>query len=103
MVVEIPAKEGAPETQVGFPKFEDRLILVRATGKREAHQKSERADAELVDGTEVYSAFIGREWAAVLMKGGKSPVGEWHKQNPGKDVGDATVEEINDSWDNRDS
>jgi hypothetical protein len=60
-------------------------------------------DAELRDGTEIYSAFLDREWAGVLMKGGNSPVGEWQKQNPGKDVGDATVQEINDAWENRDS
>ena len=55
----------------------------------------------LPDGTEIYSAFIGREWADVLMNGGKSPVGEWQKQNPGKDVSEATVQEVTDAWDNR--
>ena len=58
-------------------------------------------DAELRDGTEIYSAFIGREWADVLMKGGMSPVSEWQKQNPGKDVSEATVQEVTDAWDNR--
>jgi hypothetical protein len=125
MVIELPAKEGTPDSQLGFPKFEDRLILVRAADERGALEKGadfgadyektsawklrqivdvkEVADPELGDGVEVYSAFIDREWADVLMKGGASPVGEWKKQNPGKDLDDATVQEIADAWDNRDS
>jgi len=123
MVVEVPAKDGAPASQVDFPKFEDRIILVTAGDEREATAKGEEfaadygktsswvvrkivdvqdiLDAELRDGTEIYSAFIGREWADVLMKGGKSPVGEWQKQNPEKDVSKATVQEVTDAWDNR--
>ena len=41
MVIEIPAKDGAPATQVGFPKFEDRIILVRAADEQEAEAKGE--------------------------------------------------------------
>jgi hypothetical protein len=32
------------------------------------------------------------------MKGGTSPVNEWKKQNPYKDAGDATVQEVIDAW-----
>jgi hypothetical protein len=125
MVVELPADERLPDSQLGFPKFEDRIILVRAADDQEARQKGtdfaadyektsswivrkivevqEIADADLKEGTEIYSAFIDREWADVLMKGGTSPLAEWKKLNPGKDPGDATVQEIVDAWDNRDS
>jgi hypothetical protein len=58
-------------------------------------------DAELRDGTEIYSAFIDPGWADVLMKSGKSRVGEWQQQNPGEDVSEATVQEVIDAWDNR--
>jgi hypothetical protein len=34
------------------------------------------------------------------MKGGKSPIDEWKKQNPGKDAGDPTVQEIAEACDN---
>jgi len=125
MVVEIPAKDRAPASDVGFPKFEDRIILVKAADEQEAHKKggdfasayektsswkvrkvvdvNEIVDPELGDGVEVYSAFIGREWADALTKGAESPVDEWKKQNPGMDSDDATVQEIADAWDNRDS
>jgi hypothetical protein len=123
MVVEVPAEDGAPASQVGFPKFEDRIILVTAGNEQEATTKGEEfaadygktsswvvlkivdvqelLDAELRDGSEIYSAFIGREWADVLMKGAKRPVDEWQKQNPGKDFREATVQEVTDAWDNR--
>jgi hypothetical protein len=121
MVVEIPAKDDAAENQVGFPMFEDRIILVRAADEQAARAKGEEfaavytktsswtrrkivdlqeIETELGDGTEVYSVFIGREWADLLMKGGKSPIGEWKKQNPGKDAGEATMQEIVDAWEN---
>jgi hypothetical protein len=124
MVVELPADERMLDSQLGFPKFEDRIILVRAADDHEAHQKGtdfaadyektsswkvrkiievqEISDADLQDGTEIYSAFIDREWADVLMKGGTSPLAEWKELNPGKDPDDATVQEIADAWDNRD-
>lgn len=57
-------------------------------------------DAELHDGVEVYSAFIDGDWAQVLMTKGKSPVAEWQRQNPGKDVDDATAGEVIDAWEN---
>jgi len=122
MVVEIPAEVRAPTIQVGFPKFEDRIILVRAADEQEAYNKGEDfaadygrtsswkvrkivdvnevVDPELGDGIEIYSALIDRKWADVLMKGGKSPVAEWKKRNPRKDAGDATVQELADAWDN---
>lgn len=106
MVVEIPAKDSARESQVGFPKFEDRIILVRAASEQEAHNKAQEfavdyertsswkvrkvvdvneiVDGKVGDGVEVYSAFISQEWADVLIKGGTSPLAEWKKQNPGK-------------------
>jgi hypothetical protein len=123
MVVELPAKDEVPDEQLGFPKFEDRIILVRAAGRDEARARGEAfaadygrtsswmvrqivdvqeiLDPELRDGSEVYSAFIAREWANVLVKGGNSPIAEWRRQNPGKDSADATVGEIQDAWDNR--
>jgi len=116
MVVEITSVDGT------FTRFEDRIILVRASDEKEARGKGERfaadyeqtsswvvrkivdvsdiSDRELEDGTEVYSAFIGREWADVLMKGGDSPVAEWKRQNPDKDVGEATVGEVINAWEN---
>jgi hypothetical protein len=122
MVVELPAKERTLDSQLGFPRFEDRIILVRAADEQEAHKKGtdfaanyektsswtvrkivdvkEIVDPKLGDGIEIYSAFIDREWADLLMKGGKTPIDEWKKQNPGKDAGDATVQEIADAWDN---
>ena len=123
MVVELPAKDEVPNDQLGFPKFEDRIILVRAVDGDEARAKSENfaaeyektsswtvrkivdvqelLDPQLGDGSEVYSAFIGGQWADVLMKGGSSAIAEWRRQNPGKDSDDATVGEIQDAWDNR--
>lgn len=123
MVVEIPAKDQAPATQVGFPKFEDRIILVRAAGEEEAQAKGKKfaadygtatswkvreivdvheiVDPELGDGIEIYSAFIDREWADALIKNGMSPVAEWKKQNPGKNVDEATVQEVIEAWDDR--
>src|SRR4030081_3211863 len=72
-------------------EFEDRIILVKAHDQRKAQEKGEAfaadyekssswivrkivdlfqiSDRELGDGTEIYSAFIDREWADVLMKG----------------------------------
>jgi hypothetical protein len=35
------------------------------------------------------------------MKDRKSPIAEWKQQNPKKDVGEATVREVMDAWDNR--
>ena len=121
MVVEIPAKDDAPENQVGFPMFEDRIILLRAADEQEAAAKGEGfaavyaktsswtvrkivdlqeiGETALGDGIEVYSAFIGGEWADLLMKGGTSPVAEWKRQNPDKAIGDATVGEVVDAWD----
>jgi len=123
MLVEIPAKDDAPEEQVGFPKFEDRIILVRAADEREATTKGEEfaaeygeasswvvrkivdvqqiIDRELGDGVEIYSAFIGAELAEVLMRDRISPVAEWQQQNPDREVDEATVREVLDAWDNR--
>jgi hypothetical protein len=123
MVVELPVKAGLPDDQLSFPKFEDRIILLKAADRDDARAKGESfaadyaqtsswkvrkivdvreiLDRELVDGSEVYSAFIAREWADALIKGGNSPLAEWKRQNPGKDSGDATVGEIQDAWDNR--
>ena len=58
-------------------------------------------DAELCDGVELYSAFIDQNWADVLMNDGPSPMAEWKRRNPGKDVEQATVREVMDSWDDR--
>jgi hypothetical protein len=118
MVVEITSVDGT------FSRFEDRIILVRAVDEKEAQDKgqgfaadyekssswivrkivevSEISDRVLGDGTEIYSAFIDREWADVLMKGGDSPVAEWKRQNPGKDIGEATVGDIVDAWESPD-
>ena len=116
MVVEITSEDRT------LSKFEDRIIVVRARDEREAQQKgegfaadyeqtsswvvrkivdvSEILDGEIGDGTEIYSAFIGREWADVLMKSGDSPVAEWKRQNPDKDIGQATVGDVVDAWEN---
>ena len=116
MVVEITSVDGT------FSRFEDRIIVVRASDEKEAQDKgegfagdyekasswkvrkivdiSEILDRELGDGTEIYSAFIAREWAHVLMKGGDSPVAEWTRQNPHKDIGQATVGDVIDAWEN---
>jgi hypothetical protein len=116
MVVEITSADRT------FTKFEDRIILVRARDEREAQKKgegfagdyekasawvvrkivdiSEIPEGEIGDGTEVYSAFIGREWAEALMKSGDSPVTEWKRQNPDKDIGQATVGDVIDAWEN---
>jgi hypothetical protein len=123
MVVEIPAEDRAPATQVGFPKFEDRIILVRAADEEEARVKGKKfaadygtvtswkvreivdvheiLDPELGDGIEIYSAFIDREWADALTKNGTSPVAEWKKQNPGKNLDEATVQEVIEAGDDR--
>lgn len=107
-----------------FSQFEDRTILIRAGDEKEAQKKgegfaadyektsswtvrmivdvSEILDPELGDGTEIYSAFIAREWADVLVKGGNSPVAEWKAKNPDKDIGDATVGDVIDAWENTD-
>jgi hypothetical protein len=117
MVVEIPSEDGT------FSRFEDRIVLLRGADEKEAQDKGEVFaadyekssswtvrkivevfeifDRELGDGTEVYSAFIDREWADVLMKGGDSPVVEWKRQNPGKNIGDATVGDVIDAWENQ--
>lgn len=109
--------------EVTEDRFEDRIILVRAASEKEAQAKGvafgkayekdsswavrkvvdahEVLDSELADGVEVYSSFIGPEFAEALMKGGESPAAEWKRQNPGKDLGDATVAEIIDAWDQR--
>lgn len=114
MVVEITSADRT------LSKFEDRIILVRARDEREAQERgegfaadyektsswvvrkivdvSEILDRDLGDGTEIYSAFVGREWADVLMKGGDSPVAEWKRQNPDKDIGEATVRDVVDAW-----
>ena len=105
-----------------FSQFEDRIILVRAGEAKEAEEKgqafaadyekasswkvkkivdvSEIGDRELADGTEIYSAFIDGEWADVLMTGGDSPIAKWKRQNPDKDIGDATVGDVVDAWEN---
>lgn len=92
------------------------MILVRAADEGEAQAKGmtfatkyeqtvpwvvrkivdvhEVPDAELVDGVEIYSAFIDSELANVLMKGGRSPVSEWKQKHPGEDLGQATVRDI---------
>jgi hypothetical protein len=46
MVVELPVKDGAPASQVGVPKFEDRIILVRAGDEREADAKGKEFAAD---------------------------------------------------------
>jgi len=120
MVVEVTADAEGPSNHVARSVFEDRMILVRAADEDEAFAKGkafaadyeqtvpwlvrkivdvhEVVDAELLDGVEGYSAFIGQDWADVLMKGVVSPVGEWKRQHPGKDVGQATVQEIIEAW-----
>lgn len=116
MVVEITSVDRT------FSQFEDRIILVRAADGKEAKEKGEAfaadyektsswkvrkivdaleiAERELGDGTEIYSAFIDREWGDVLMKGGDSPVAKWKRQNPDKDIGEATVGDVIDAWEN---
>ena len=118
MVIEVPYEDRT------LSEFEDRIILVKAHDEREAREKGERfaadyerssswivrkivevsqiSDRELADGTEIYSAFIDREWADVLVKGGDTPVAEWKRQNPGKGIGEATVGEVIDAWENSD-
>jgi hypothetical protein len=122
MLVEISEKDEATQRN-RFLEFEDRIILVRAVNEQEAREKGQKfaadyekasswkvrkivdvheiLDAELKDGIEVYSAFISKEWADALLKGGKSPVDEWEKRNPGKDAGQATVQEVIDAWEQR--
>lgn len=108
-----------------FSQFEDRIILVRAGDAKGAEEKGqafaadyeknslwkvqkivdvwEIGERELADGTEIYSAFIDGESAAVLMKGGDSPIAKWRRQNPDKDIGDATVGDVLDAWENEDN
>ncbi len=59
----------------------------------------ELVDAELLDGTEVYSSFIDLELAAILLSPRQSPLKAWEEANPGKDAGQVTVGEVLDSWD----
>jgi hypothetical protein len=116
MVVEVPSVDRS------FSELEDRIILVRARDEKEALEKGEGfaadyekssswivrkivevfeiSDRELGDGTEIYSAFIDREWADVLVKRGDSPVAEWKRQNPDNDIGEATVGDVMDAWEN---
>jgi hypothetical protein len=58
-------------------------------------------DAELHDGTEVYSAFLDRDLAEILMRGSDSPLRAWRRQHPGADPSKATVQEIAEAWDSR--
>ena len=113
--------------------FEDRFILVHAASEDEALTKGmlfaedgnddyhnaegqtvrwsfrhiidahQILDSTLQDGTELYSAFIDRELAAALMRGGDSPVKAWLRQHPGADPIAATVEELLDAWETRDT
>jgi len=108
---------------------EDRLVLVAGDSEAEARAKGDREareyeqhylnseaetvtwkvrgiadvaqvfDAELRNGTELYSAFIDSEQAEFLMTGGDSPLQAWMRANPGRDFGEATVEEALGSWD----
>jgi hypothetical protein len=116
MVVELTSVDGT------FSQFEDRIVIVRAGDATEAEERgetlaadyektsswkvrkivdvSEISEPELADGTEIYSAFIDSEWADVLMKGGDSPLAKWKRQNPDKDIGDATVGDVIDAWEN---
>ena len=108
------------------PGYEDRIILVRASSESEARAKGESEAAsynqeyetadgvicrwtvrgisdvqaviteEIVDGIEVYSAFIDNDWAERLMRGADSPMKSWARANPGKDPMRTTVGEMLD-------
>ena len=114
-------------------RFEDRLILVRAKNEEEALAKGRRfaegtqekslgadgqtigwmsrqvieahkiVDSDLQDGTEIYSAFVDQDMAEVLMRGEDSPLKAWLRQHPGADPANATVQELVESWDTRDT
>jgi hypothetical protein len=108
--------------------FEDRFILVRAEeeadallkGKAFAEESNEEylneegqtvrwilrrvidahriLDVALRDGTELYSAFVNRDLAEVLTRGGDSPLKAWLRQHPGADPGTATAREVIEAW-----
>jgi Domain of unknown function (DUF4288) len=108
---------------------EDRFVLIRATSGEEARAKGEHVaqgygdtylngddetvtwkvrgisdvfgvvDTDLMDGSEVYSSFIDPAMANVLMTPRLSPLASWEAANPGKDSGEATVQEVVDHWD----
>src|SRR5439155_15832004 len=40
-------------------------------------------DSQPQDGTEVYSAFVGRDLAEALLQGGNSPLKAWQRRYPG--------------------
>jgi hypothetical protein len=112
-------------------RFEDRIILVRpeheeealtkgmdfATGADDQYVNSEGEtvgwtfrhvvgayeilDSGLQDGSEIYSAFVDRDLAEVLMRGGDSPIKAWVREHPGADRTNATVEEIAEVWETR--
>jgi hypothetical protein len=121
------------ETDADFAnRFEDRFILVRAKNEEEAMMKGtgftednkeeylnadrelarwgfhvieaqEILDSILQDGTELYSAFVDRDLADVLIRGGDSPVKAWLRQHPGADPGTATVGDVIEVWEHKDS
>lgn len=127
MVVDITVGD-EPARSIDTDSHEDRLILVRAATADEARAKGEAAaasyhheyanadgetvrwavrgiadvhqvmDAEIADGTEVYSAFIDREWADALMRGSDSPIKAWQRVHPGEDVMSASVAEVMEAW-----
>jgi uncharacterized protein DUF4288 len=83
MLVGIPAKDRPPAREGDFLRFEDRIVVVRAADEHEAQNRGEAfaadyeqtsswkvlkivdvqeiLDAQLGDGVEIYSAFIGRD------------------------------------------
>jgi hypothetical protein len=123
MVVDITVGDSEPSS------YEDRFVLIaamtaeeaRAKGEEEAERYAQRylntdgetvtwivrgisdiyalMDKELTDGTELYSCFVDREWADLLMAKGESPLQAWERENPGKDSGQATVAEVTEAWD----
>jgi Domain of unknown function (DUF4288) len=103
---------------------EDRFVLIKADSEAAARAKGEREaeeygtsfinddgesviwstrgisdvrgilDSDVIDGTELYSAFIDSEMAAILLTPRKSPLQIWEEANPGKDPNGATVREV---------
>lgn len=106
--------------------YEDRFVLVAASSENEARTQGEEAarryeqtylnpdqetvrwrvrgisdvrwvpDADLRNGTELYSAFMDAEIADGLMRA-ESPLQAWERQHPGRDSGQARVGEVLDA------
>jgi hypothetical protein len=107
---------------------EDRFVLVKANSEEEARTKGEQEaeqygdtflnedgqtvtwrvrrisdvrgilNAEVTDGTEVYSSFVDPDLADILVTPRQSPLKAWEEANPGKDANEATVREILGIW-----